>query len=79
MFSSVLNLPQLGAELFSNEFARWFGVVLCMLGLIFFLLTLISFSKSFRVGIDEEQPDTLITTGTFAIRLLLGLYCLGYF
>jgi len=32
VFSSVLNLPQLGADLFSNEIARWFGVVLCMPG-----------------------------------------------
>jgi len=65
--SSVLNLPQLGTELFSNEIVHWFGVVLSMLGLIFFLLTLVSFGKSFRVGIDEEQPGAIITTGTFAI------------
>ncbi len=84
VFSSVLNLLQLGGELFSNEIARWFGVVLCMLGLIFFLLTLISFSKSFRVGIDEEQPGPLITTGTFAISrnpiyTAFGFVLLGIF
>ncbi|HHW31269.1 MAG TPA: isoprenylcysteine carboxylmethyltransferase family protein [Clostridiaceae bacterium] len=67
VFSSVFSIPQLGTALFSNEIVSWVGVVLCLLGLIFFLLTLISFSRSFRVGIDEEQPGPLITTGTLAI------------
>ncbi|HHY82771.1 MAG TPA: isoprenylcysteine carboxylmethyltransferase family protein [Clostridiales bacterium] len=84
VFSSVFNLPKLGTELFRNEIVRWFGVVLCMIGLTFFLLTLISFSKSFRVGIDEEQPGPLITTGTFAISrnpiyTALGIILLGIF
>jgi protein-S-isoprenylcysteine O-methyltransferase Ste14 len=29
--------------------------------------SLISFGTSFRVGIDTDQPDKLITTGVFAI------------
>jgi len=67
LFSSTLNLPKVGTELFSNEVASWIGVVLCMIGLLLFLLSLISFGKSFRVGIDEEKPGALITTGIFAI------------
>jgi protein-S-isoprenylcysteine O-methyltransferase Ste14 len=45
---------------------------------------LISFGKSFRVGIDEEQPGALITTGVFAISrnpiyTAFGLVLLGIF
>jgi protein-S-isoprenylcysteine O-methyltransferase Ste14 len=31
------------------------------------LWSLISFGQSFRVGIDTEHPDKLITTGIFAV------------
>jgi len=30
------------------------------------LLSLVSFGRSFRVGIDVERPDRLVTTGIFA-------------
>src|SRR5581483_9592596 len=31
------------------------------------VLSLVSFGRSFRVGIDVEAPDKLVTTGIFAI------------
>ena len=31
------------------------------------LWSLISFGQSFRVGIDADHPDTLVTSGIFAI------------
>ena len=84
IFANVLNLPKLGTELFSNDAVGWVGVALCMLGLILFLLSLISFGKSFRVGIDEEHPGALVTTGVLAISrnpiytaftfILLGIF-----
>lgn len=67
VLSSVSNLPKLGVELFKSEIVSWIGVVLCILGLLLFLFSLISFGKSFRVGIDEDKPGSLITTGAFAI------------
>ncbi len=67
IFASALDWPKPGDELFGNEIIHWFGVVLCMLGLIFFFYSLVSFGKSFRVGIDEEHPGSLVTTGAFAI------------
>ncbi|MFL0195845.1 methyltransferase family protein [Clostridium sp. WILCCON 0269] len=84
VFSSVLNLPKIGSKLFSNEIVSWIGVVLCIIGLLLFLLSLISFGKSFRVGIDEEKPGTLITTGIFAISrnpiyVAFGSILLGIF
>jgi len=36
-------------------------------GLALLLWTLVSFGRSFRVGIDQDRPDRLITTGSFAI------------
>jgi protein-S-isoprenylcysteine O-methyltransferase Ste14 len=45
----------------------WFGLGLCGLAIIGFILTLISFGDSFRVGIDNRNPDRLITTGMFSI------------
>lgn len=65
--SNAFNLPRLGTELFRNESIGWIGVVFCLLGLLLFLYSLISFGKSFRVGIDEDHPGPLITTGAFAI------------
>ncbi|MCG7335047.1 isoprenylcysteine carboxylmethyltransferase family protein [Sporosarcina sp. ACRSM] len=84
IFSNAFHLPRLGAELFRNEFVGWIGVVLCLLGLSLFLYSLISFGKSFRVGIDEDNPGPLITTGAFAISrnpiyTAFGLVLLGEF
>jgi protein-S-isoprenylcysteine O-methyltransferase Ste14 len=84
IFASALNLPKPGVELFSNEIVHWFGVVLCMLGLILFFLSLVSFGKSFRVGIDEDHPGSLVTTGAFAISrnpiyTAFGLILIGIF
>ncbi|MCT9856530.1 methyltransferase family protein [Priestia megaterium] len=67
IFSNVFDLPKLGTKLFTNEVFSWIGVVLCTMGLVLFSLSIISFGKSFRVGIDEEKPGELITTGVFAI------------
>lgn len=84
VFASTFNLPKLGVELFSSDIARWAGVAVCFLGLILFLSALISFGKSFRVGIDEEHPGTLVTTGVFAISrnpiyTAFGFVLLGIF
>jgi protein-S-isoprenylcysteine O-methyltransferase Ste14 len=42
-------------------------VFLCLAGLLLFLLSLVSFGRSFRVGIDSDRPDKLVTTRVFAI------------
>ena len=44
----------------------WFGLGLCGLAIMGFAFALASFGDSFRVGIDEESPDKLITTGMFS-------------
>ncbi len=45
----------------------WAGVAFCLVGLGLMLWSLASFGTSFRVGIDVEHPDKLVTTGAFAV------------
>lgn len=84
ILSSVFNWPRLGTELFKSEIVGWIGVLLCFVGLLMFLFALISFGTSFRVGIDEDHPGELVTSGIFAISrnpiytafalILLGIF-----
>jgi protein-S-isoprenylcysteine O-methyltransferase Ste14 len=53
-------------EFFDSEILAWIGVLFCLAGLLLLLWSLISFGQSFRVGIDAEHPDRLITGGVFA-------------
>jgi protein-S-isoprenylcysteine O-methyltransferase Ste14 len=53
-------------EFFHSEIIAWFGVFFCLVGLLLLLWSLVSFGQSFRVGIDTDHPDELITTGVFA-------------
>jgi protein-S-isoprenylcysteine O-methyltransferase Ste14 len=51
---------------FASDAAAWLGVALCGAGLLFLMGSLLSFGRSFRVGIDDETPDALVTGGVFA-------------
>src|SRR5262249_37329328 len=51
---------------FHSETISWFGVLFCLVGLLLMLWSLISFRQSFRIGIDTDHPDSLITSGVFA-------------
>src|SRR5262245_35482188 len=53
-------------QFFHSEIISWTGVLFCLAGLLLFLWSLISFRQSFRVGIDADHPDRLITDGVFA-------------
>ena len=84
VFASAFDLPVPGKLLFKNEIISWIGIMLCAFGLILFMLGLISFGKSFRVGIDEDRPGTLVTTGAFAfsrnpLYTAFGLILTGIF
>jgi protein-S-isoprenylcysteine O-methyltransferase Ste14 len=70
--------------LFVSSAAAWLGVGLCISGLLFLLWSLVSFGRSFRVGIDDETPDKLVTGGVFAwsrnpIYVAFWLILLGQF
>ena len=67
LIANVWNLPHFDGLLFWNGILAWVGVVSCFLGLALFVWALVSFGKSFRVGIDEDSPGSLVTSGAFAL------------
>jgi protein-S-isoprenylcysteine O-methyltransferase Ste14 len=85
VFAHTFNLPTVSRqELFYSGVIPWVGVFFCLAGLILLVLSLISFGKSFRVGIDTDHADKLITTGIFAfsrnpIYVAFGFVLLGQF
>ena len=67
VFAHAFNLPIVSTqEFFHSEAIAWVAVLFCLAGLLLLLWSLISFGQSFRVGIDTEHPDKLITSGVFA-------------
>jgi hypothetical protein len=53
VFAAAVNLSIVSTQgFFHSEVISWLGVFLCFGGLISLLLSLVSFGKSFRVGID---------------------------
>lgn len=67
VFAATFNFPTVSTqEFFHSGAISWVGVFFCLVGLLLLLWSLISFGQSFRVGIDTDHPDKLITTGVFA-------------
>jgi protein-S-isoprenylcysteine O-methyltransferase Ste14 len=68
IFAAAFGWPLVsGQRFFHSEALAWVGVGLCAGGLVILLLSLVSFGSSFRVGIDVDTPDKLVTTGVFAV------------
>ncbi|HEY4051356.1 MAG TPA: isoprenylcysteine carboxylmethyltransferase family protein [Acidobacteriaceae bacterium] len=85
VFAAAFGLPTVGTkEIFHSGIAEWLGVTFCFAGLSLLLWSLISFRKSFRVGIDTSRPDKLVTDGIFAhsrnpIYVAFALILIGQF
>jgi protein-S-isoprenylcysteine O-methyltransferase Ste14 len=85
IIADAFRLPSISHWVFFHSGAvEWVGVGLCAAGLIVMLFSLISFGRSFRVGIDMDHPDKLVTTGIFAVTrnpiyVAFGLVLLGQF
>ncbi len=85
LFANAFGWPVLsGPLLFDCAWLRWLGVCLCLAGLLLFCWGLVSFGASFRVGIDQEKPNQLITRGAFAISrnplyVAFALHLAGFF
>jgi protein-S-isoprenylcysteine O-methyltransferase Ste14 len=61
---------------------KFLGVILITAGLIIFSLALVAFGRSWRIGIDANQPGKLITTGIFSVTrnpvfVFFNLYFIG--
>jgi protein-S-isoprenylcysteine O-methyltransferase Ste14 len=68
IFAAAFGWPTVGRrEFFQSEAAAWVGVLFCLAALLLMLWSLVSFRQSFRVGIDTDRPDVLITGGAFAL------------
>jgi protein-S-isoprenylcysteine O-methyltransferase Ste14 len=73
-----------GPAFFQSGIVGWVGVFSCLAGLILMYWSLVSFGNSFRVGIDEDLPDKLVTTGVFEVTrnpiyMAFALVLLGEF
>lgn len=74
----------LAAQLLDATPVKLLGVALIVAGQIVFLLALLAFGDSWRVGIDKQAPGTLLTGGVFAVSrnpifLFVDLYFIGTF
>ena len=68
VFAAAFGWPLAGSRrFFQSTTAAWFGVALCVVGVVILIVSLVSFGKSFRVGIDVDKPGRLVTTGIFAV------------
>jgi protein-S-isoprenylcysteine O-methyltransferase Ste14 len=68
IFAAAFDWPLVSTRKFFSSIAvAWIGVGLCLVGLLVLVASLVSFGRSFRVGIDVDQPDKLVTTGIFAV------------
>ena len=85
VFTAIFNFPTVSTqEFFHSEVISWIGVFFCLAGLLLLLWSLFSFGQSFRVAIDKEHPDKLITSGVFAfsrnpIYVAFAIILLGQF
>ncbi len=85
VFANAFNLPNVSSQKFFQSAAiSWIGVFFCLAGLVLLSWSLVSFGRSFRVGIDMEHPDKLVTTGIFSfsrnpIYVAFAIILLGQF
>ena len=85
VFAAAFNFPTVSTqEFFHSGTISRVGVFFCLAGLLLVLWSLVSFGQSFRVGIDKDHPDKLITTGVFAfsrnpIYVAFGFVLFGQF
>lgn len=69
LLAPIFNLPFpiiFKTPFWNSNILNGFAIIICTISLIWFAITLKMFGESFRVGIDENTTDELITTGTYA-------------
>lgn len=67
VFAAAFGLPLPSTQEFiRSQVVAWLGVLMCAAGLALLLWSIVSFGRSFRVGIDVTGPDALVTEGAFS-------------
>lgn len=56
-----------GSEVLHSPALAIVGGALCVLALALLVASLVTFGRSFRVGLDETHPGALVTGGVFAL------------
>jgi protein-S-isoprenylcysteine O-methyltransferase Ste14 len=85
IFANAFRWPTvLREDFFHSSWVSWIGVLSCALALLLIFLSLISFGRSFRIGIDSDHADKLVTSGIFGFTrnpmyVAFGLLLLGEF
>jgi protein-S-isoprenylcysteine O-methyltransferase Ste14 len=68
VFAAAFGWPLASSRrFFQSTSVAWFGVGLCVVAVSILVASLVSFGRSFRIGIDVDQPGRLVTTGIFAV------------
>ncbi|MFH5882047.1 methyltransferase family protein [Liberiplasma polymorphum] len=70
--------------LFENMFFNWLGFILLNISIVLFSLALASFKEAWRIGVDNQKTNQLITTGIFKYTrnptyIAIFLLFVGYF
>ena len=85
IFSNAFGWPTvLRGSFFHSSWVSWLGVLACAAALLLIFTSLISFGRSFRIGIDSDRPDRLVTSGIFGLTrnpmyVAFGMLLLGEF
>ncbi len=88
VLTAAFRLPMFGIEpvfyLYTHISGRILGFISMNIGIILFAFALASFRDAWRIGVDENQTDTLITEGVFSysrnpVYLGMILIFLGFF
>lgn len=68
IFAAAFGWPLVSNQrFFQSSVAAWVGVGLCACAIGVLVWSLVSFGRSFRVGIDVDKPGRLVTSGVFAV------------
>ena len=67
IIANTFDLPKFGELLTHDTTSAWIGALFCIFAPAVFLFGMVSFGKSFRVGIDLDKPGGLVLTGAFSI------------
>jgi protein-S-isoprenylcysteine O-methyltransferase Ste14 len=85
IFANAFHWPTIPHDdFFQVSWLSWIGVLSCAVALLIIFSSLIAFGRSFRIGIDSEHPDRLVTMGVFGLTrnpmyVAFGLLLLGEF